>query len=209
MAKWGKCDFKQLERLNKNMEKLMGADLDRFCRQAAQELAGRLLNKVVKRTPVVYGTLRDAWAVMPVGHRGTHYTVVVLNNLQYASYVEYGHRQQPGRFIPGYWESDRFVYDPDAEGGMVLKKNWVKGRYMLTISTQELEQQAVQIVDEGAPQGKARHRPYGYPVRERADGSVRRVQGAGYGTAIGAVYHQVPPGLFPARSDEWSGGVFL
>jgi hypothetical protein len=115
MAKWGKCDFKQLERLNKNMEKLMGADLDRFCRQAAQELAGRLLNKVVKRTPVVYGTLRDAWAVMPVGHRGTHYTVVVLNNLQYASYVEYGHRQQPGRFIPGYWESDRFVYDPDAE----------------------------------------------------------------------------------------------
>ena len=89
MAKWGKCDFKQLERLNKNMEKLMGADLDRFCRQAAQELAGRLLNKVVKRTPVVYGTLRDAWAVMPVGHRGTHYTVVVLNNLQYASYVEY------------------------------------------------------------------------------------------------------------------------
>lgn len=54
MSKWGKCDFKQLERLNKNMEKLMGADLDRFCRQAAQELAGRLLNKVVKRTPVVY-----------------------------------------------------------------------------------------------------------------------------------------------------------
>ena len=135
MAKWGKCDFKQLERLNKNMEKLMGADLDRFCRQAAQELAGRLLNKVVKRTPVVYGTLRDAWAVMPVGHRGTHYTVVVLNNLQYASYVEYGHRQQPGRFIPGYWESDRFVYDPDAEGGMVLKKNWVKGRYMTTVAT--------------------------------------------------------------------------
>lgn len=90
MAKWGKCDFKQLERLNKNMEKLMGADLDRFCRQAAQELAGRLLNKVVKRTPVVYGTLRDAWAVMPVGHRGTHYTVVVLNNLQYRNFNDHG-----------------------------------------------------------------------------------------------------------------------
>ena len=147
MGKWGRCDFRQMEQLNERLEKLMGADLDRFCRQAAQDLAGRLLNKVVKRTPVVYGTLRDAWAVMPVGHRGTHYTVVVLNNLQYASYVEYGHRQQPGRFIPGYWESDRFVYDPDAEGGMVLKKNWVKGRYMLTISTQELEQQAPKILE--------------------------------------------------------------
>lgn len=52
-----------------------------------------------------------------------------------------------GRFIPGYWESDRFVYDPDAEGGMVLKQNWVKGRYMLTISTQELEQQAPKILE--------------------------------------------------------------
>jgi len=30
---------------------------------------------------------------------------------------------------------------------MVLKKNWVKGRYMLTISTQELEQQAPKILE--------------------------------------------------------------
>ena len=42
-----------------------------------------------------------------------------------------------------------------------------------------------------------------------ADGPVRRVQGAGYGAATGEVYHQVPPGLFPAGSDERSGGVFL
>ena len=134
MAKWGKCDFKQLERLNKNMEKLMGADLDRFCRQAAQELAGRLLNKVVKRTPVVYGTLRDAWAVMPVGHRGTHYTVVVLNNLQYASYVEYGHRQTPGRYVPAL--------------GKTLTASWVKGRFMLTISEQEVKTLAPSILND-------------------------------------------------------------
>lgn len=122
MAKWGKCDFKQLEQLNKNMEKLMGADLDKFCTQAAKELAGRLLNKVVKRTPVDTGALRDAWTVTQVGHRGIHYTVVVLNNLQYGVYVEYGHRTA------------------DHTG-------WVKGRYMLTISTQELEQQAPKLLE--------------------------------------------------------------
>ena len=147
MAKWGKCDFKQLERLNKNMERLMKADLDKFCQDAAKDLASRLLRKVVKRTPVISHALQDNWIVTEVGHRGTHYTVVVLNNLQYASYVEYGHRQQPGRFIPGYWESGRFVYDRKAEGGMVLKQNWVKGRYMLTISTQELEQPAPKILE--------------------------------------------------------------
>lgn len=147
MARWGQADFEQLKRLNDRLEKLSKVDMDAFYRTAAKDLAGRLLSKVKKRTPVVYGNLRDAWAVMPVGRRGDHYTVVVLNNLRYASYVEYGHRQQPGRFIPGYWEGERFVYDPEAEGGMVLKDSWVKGRFMLTISTQELEQQAPKLLE--------------------------------------------------------------
>ena len=121
--------------------------MDVFYRTAAKDLAGRLLSKVKKRTPVVYGPLRDAWAIMPVGKRGDHYTVVVLNNLRYASYVEYGHRQQPGRFIPGHWEGERFIYEPKAKSGMVLKNSWVKGRFMLTISTQELEQQAPAILE--------------------------------------------------------------
>ena len=42
MAKWGKCDFKQLERLNKNMEKLMGADLDRFLPPSRPRVGGAL-----------------------------------------------------------------------------------------------------------------------------------------------------------------------
>lgn len=79
------------------------------------------------------GNLRDAWAVMPVGHRGDHYTVVILNNLKYASYVEYGHRQTPGREV-GVIERH-------------LKQSWVKGRFMLTISTQELETQAPAILE--------------------------------------------------------------
>lgn len=147
MARWGKCDYRQLQQLNQKIEKLMTADFDKFCRQAANDLAGRLLSKVVKRTPVVYGTLRDAWAVLPLERRGNQYVVSVVNNLVYAAYVEYGHRQQPGRFIPGYWEGDRFVYDPGAEGGMVLKQSWVPGRYMLTISTQELEYHAPKLLE--------------------------------------------------------------
>lgn len=140
--RWGSADFRQLKDLHKRLERLSSVELDGFCVQMANELAGRLLSKVKKRTPVVYGTLRDAWAVMPVGHRGDRYTVVVINNLRYASYVEYGHRQEPGRFIPGYWEGERFVYDPDAEGGMVLKKPWVDGRLMMTFSKNELENEA-------------------------------------------------------------------
>lgn len=152
MARWGKCDFKQLEQLNKRLEQLSSVDFDAFCRQAAKEIAARLLAKVKKRTPVgvvpeyatdeakeefwtgyTGGTLRDAWTILPVEKHGDEYLVTVVNNTEYASYVEYGHRQTPGRYVPVLGKS--------------LKASWVKGRFMLTISTQELEVQAPALLE--------------------------------------------------------------
>ena len=153
MARWGKCDFKELKNLEKRLGQLDKADLDSFCRQMANDLAGRLLNKVVKRTVpgqippyateeakakywsgYTGGNLRDNWSVLPIEKKGNDYIVTVINNAQYASYVEYGHRQTPGRFVPAL--------------GLRLKQSWVPGRYMLTISTQELEQQAPKLIEQ-------------------------------------------------------------
>lgn len=74
MARWGSTDFRQLKRLQKKMEKLQSGDFEKFCEEAAKELAARLLAKVIKRTPVadpskwkmpvkgyVGGTLRRGW----------------------------------------------------------------------------------------------------------------------------------------------------
>lgn len=152
MARWGYCDFQQLEQFNKKLEKLMRVDFDAFCRKMSKEIAARLLRRVKKRTPVgvvpEYATdeakqkywsgykgktLRDAWTVLPVEKHGDQYIVTVINNTEYASYVEYGHRQMPGRYVPVLGKS--------------LKASWVPGRYMLTISTQELEQQAPKILE--------------------------------------------------------------
>lgn len=191
MARWGKCDFRELEQLNKRLEQLSSVDFDAFCREAANEIAARLLEKVKKRTPVgvapkfdeplttkvrgndyitqvttktgekVFrkrkgksytmltrsgairdkywsgyegGTLRDAWTILPVEKQGDQYIVTVVNNIEYASYVEYGHRQTPGRYVPALGKS--------------LKASWVKGRFMLTISTQELETQAPALLQQ-------------------------------------------------------------
>ena len=49
MARWGKCDFRELEQLNKRLEQLSSVDFDAFCREAANEIAARLLEKVKKR----------------------------------------------------------------------------------------------------------------------------------------------------------------
>ena len=51
MAKWGKCDFRQLEQMQKQLEK-MEKERTAFCEACAKELAARLLALVIKRTPV-------------------------------------------------------------------------------------------------------------------------------------------------------------
>ena len=48
MIKWGKCDFSELEELEKKMEKLAKIDIERFCQDVARELAARLLAKVIQ-----------------------------------------------------------------------------------------------------------------------------------------------------------------
>lgn len=153
MSRWGKCNFKELKNLEKRLEQLDKADLDQFCRQMANDLAGHLLNKVIKRTVpgqippyateeakakywsgYTGGNLRDNWSVLPIEKKGNDYIITVINNAQYASYVEYGHRQTPGHYVPAL--------------GLRLKKSWVPGRYMLTISTQELQQQAPKLIEQ-------------------------------------------------------------
>lgn len=62
-------------------------------------------------------------------------TLEVGTNVEYANWVEKGHAQQPGRFIPGYWtgppedESAKFIYDRNADSGMVLKERYVNGKH--------------------------------------------------------------------------------
>lgn len=70
---------------------------------------------------------------LPIYRSGTTYTIVVKNPVHYASYVEFGHRQTPGRYVPAL--------------GKQLKSAWVKGQFMLTISEQELRGQSQQILE--------------------------------------------------------------
>lgn len=57
----------------------------------------------------------------------------VGTNLDYAAYVNDGHWTNPKgvaiRWVPGYWEGDRFIYDPEAKTGMALKQHWVEGKH--------------------------------------------------------------------------------
>ena len=153
MGKIGKFDFSELTTMQKELERL-DQDSDEFLQACARELAARLLRMVIRRTPVgVYpngsgktgGTLRRGWTAgsnttaqsyadsVDVKHSGTEYVVEITNPVEYASYVEYGHRQEPGRFVPAIGKS--------------LKRSWVPGRFMLKISEQELKNIAPKVLE--------------------------------------------------------------
>ena len=150
-----KFDKKELEKLQKQLEELeKGKARDKFFEDCAKEMAARLLSLVKPKTPVgVYddpsrkgGTLRRGWTggkntdaeafarSLKVEKSGKTYTITVENNVEYAPYVEYGHRQTPGRYVPAI--------------GKRLKEGYVSGKHMLEISEQELEALAPKILQD-------------------------------------------------------------
>lgn len=151
MARWGNCDYRQLQKLRDNLAKLQSADMVKFCNDVSKELAARLLALVIPRTPVGKypqgsgkkgGTLRRGWTArteaeasgggtanvkayaeaLPIVKQGDTYTIEVINPVHYASYVEFGHRTRGG-------------------GG------WVPGQYFLTLSEQDLERLAPGVIE--------------------------------------------------------------
>lgn len=60
-------------------------------------------------------------------------TLEIGTNVKYAAFVNNGHMTNPegveSRFIPGTWQGDRFVYEPGADEGMILKQRWVAGAH--------------------------------------------------------------------------------
>ena len=85
-------------------------------------------------TTHVGGTLRRGWTIGNT-YAGNGYCVIMINNgVFYASYVEYGHRQTPGRYVPAI--------------GKRLKRSFVEGKKMLEISVQELERDSPAIVEQ-------------------------------------------------------------
>lgn len=144
MASGGKVDFSNLQLFKEKLESNFSREqVDVFIESCAKELTARLLAKVVKRTPVgqypkvtgkVGGTLRRGWTggkgqsgaayadSLKVHRYGDAFVVEIVNPVEYASYVEFGHRTRGG-------------------------DGWVEGRFMLTISENEIKRDAPKILE--------------------------------------------------------------
>ncbi len=176
MGKMGNFTMSDLKKLQEQLNKLQAGNVEAFVESCAKELAARLLAKVIKRTPVgdyskeievtakkdskkhkkgeTYkkrvnpsgkkgGTLRRGWTFqksgsgaeglktsgakgyvdsLKINHYGGFLVIEIINPVEYASYVEYGHRTRN-------------------------HKGWVPGRFMLTISEQEMQGIAPKVLE--------------------------------------------------------------
>lgn len=115
---------------------------EREMERATKEIAHQLLKLIKQHTPI-----GDTWMLMNgwnenslvVTKLGDGFEVLLVNRTEYATWVNDGHKQRPGRFIPGYFAHGRFYYDPSKSGGMVLKKPFVKGRFFVEKGILDLE----------------------------------------------------------------------
>ena len=132
MGRMGSFDLEGLREFRDQLNRLQ--DADAFVESCARELAARLLRLVIRRTPVDTGELRRRWTggsmasatayadSLTIRHVGNDYVVEIINPTEYASYVEYGHRTRGG-------------------------DGWVNGRFMMTISENELRSMAPRILE--------------------------------------------------------------
>lgn len=68
--------------------------------------------------------------------------------VEYAKWVNDGHKQHPGRFIPGIWTGDgKFRYEPGAKTGMVLKASYVEGKHYMESSIKIMQKMFPKMVE--------------------------------------------------------------
>jgi hypothetical protein len=84
--------------------------------KVAKRIAQLAIRKVKKMTPVDTGNLRNNWK-FTVTKKGDNFYVTIYNPLEYASFVENGHRI--------------------VVAGQTL--GWVEGRFMLKLTMDEME----------------------------------------------------------------------
>ena len=144
MPKFGKVNYKELEKFAKKIEK--SAELtDEFFEKASKELAARLLALVIPNTPSDDGVLRRGWTVsshedaennpgtptvneqkeyvdgLTVANNGGIFEIEVANHVVHALYREWGHVTRD-------------------------RKKWVEGSFMLFIAEGDLETELPRIL---------------------------------------------------------------
>ena len=167
-------DFSGIETFQQNLERMADpVQLSGVMNSVANRMGAIYLREVKKKTPVgprsiqileghdangnpIFKThyfdtqnMRKSWfmdaASVKSGNSNLTVSVKVYNTSRYASYVDDGHRQKVGQFLPfigAGWQSGKVH-------GARLKKSWVDGLHITTHAKNVVENNANNIMNSG------------------------------------------------------------
>lgn len=115
--------------------KIDGGKLKEEIGQSTKRIGVQALRQLKENTPVASGQLRRSWTADGPSLSGGGWAVKLTNNAEYASYVENGHRQTPGRYVPAI--------------GKRLKASWIPGQFFMKRSLNEVEAQLPELITPG------------------------------------------------------------
>lgn len=112
----------------------IGEVYDEEVLKEANDIGLDFRDDVRANTPVDTGDLRRSTNFDGTKKTGTSFNIEVYNNTEYVDHLEYGHRQEVGRYVPAI--------------GKRLKKPFVKGYYMFRNAENDIKAELDSRVEE-------------------------------------------------------------
>lgn len=149
-GKYVEVDISGLEELTKNIHSAK-ADLNRelalFLDAAGNDMLRVIQDEIIRLEVVDTRLLLKSFTKGSADNlyklNSGNLTLEIGTNVEYASYVNDGHWTNPKgvsqRFVPGYWQGDRFIYQSGASTGMLLKQKYVEGKHYMEHSVEIIE----------------------------------------------------------------------
>ena len=133
MSAFGDFDNSQFEEFARHINaEISGGQLKNEVKNSVRNVGETYKRNAESRTPVQSGELRRSWQLKGPFFAGSDITIELRNSKNYASFVENGHRQTPGRYVPAI--------------GKKLKASWVPGQHFLQKATNETKGQLPQLL---------------------------------------------------------------
>lgn len=130
-------DMEEMDKFVQDIEALAyntKSQIEAFVAYFAKDFLNEVKSEIERRNIVDTGSLlksfnkndeNNIWEVSAGG-----LSITVGSILDYAKYVNDGHTTckegESKRFVPGYWQGNKFTYDPNAKGGMMLYQQWIE-----------------------------------------------------------------------------------
>ena len=133
MSAFGDFDNAEFEAFAQRVNsQISGGQLKNEVKNSVRNVGETYKRNAQTNTPVQSGDLRRSWQLKGPFFSGTDISVELRNSKNYASFVENGHRQTPGRYVPAI--------------GKKLKASWVPGQHFLQKATNETKGQLPQLL---------------------------------------------------------------